>query len=140
MFVKIENGVITERKVRLGGGQREVGTGNWVMPHDSVWSDEDALRCGWHRVAETEEPAYDFDTETLDSSIELVDGSPVQVWTVGPVDTEIRAQHRRRTERRDLRTAPLLLRAADPEQTMSAAQTRGALRVMARWILQQDPE
>ena len=139
MFVKIENGVVVERKTRLGGGQRDLAAGNWVTPHAGVWSDEDALRCGWHRVAETEVPDHDDEVEVAVSSVELVDGLPVLVWDVVPGDAAMVERKARRVKRVELRGSAAIARAANHAgPPLNDAQLRDAVRDIAAWVAAQD--
>jgi len=71
---------------------RHIDTGQWVMPPDGVWTAEQAEACGYFYVVPAVKPP-DSATDTSDSSVELVDGVPMQVWTSRPwTEDELKAQ------------------------------------------------
>lgn len=77
--------LILDNEIQSVGGlpnaARRLDTGQWLMPHAGQWTDAQAAACGYLPVVETERPP-DTETTTSDSSIELIDGVPTQVWTV----------------------------------------------------------
>lgn len=62
-------------------GARRLDTGQWVTPPAGIWTDSLLAACGWLPVTETPRPD-DTDTATHDYSVELVDGTPTETWTV----------------------------------------------------------
>ena len=61
-------------------GARRLDTGAWVTPPPDGWTPALLAACGWHPVTEAPRPA-DTTEGTHDSSIALLDGLPVRVWT-----------------------------------------------------------
>ena len=79
MYARVVNNTIDT----LGGlpnGARRLDDGAWVTPPKDAWTQSDLEACGWFEVQETLRPD-DTDTMTHDRSVELVDGTPVVVWT-----------------------------------------------------------
>ena len=61
-------------------GAQRLDTGAWVTPPPDGWTPALLAACGWHPVTEAPRPA-DTTEGTHDSSIALLDGLPVRVWT-----------------------------------------------------------
>lgn len=87
---------------------RRLDTQEWVTPLNGVWTTEQAEACGYFYVVPAVTPP-DTDTETWISSIELVAGTPRQVWTARPwTEQELKAKEVARLQE-ELEHARLLL-------------------------------
>ena len=64
----------------LPAGARRLDAGEWVTPPGGAWTPELAAACGWFEVTETPRPDP-IDGGTHESTVQLVDGLPVRVWT-----------------------------------------------------------
>ena len=71
----------TERSPR--SGERRTDTGEWVTPPNREWADDDLAACGFVAVVPAVRPD-DTGTHTADRSVQVTDGTPVEVWTVRP--------------------------------------------------------
>jgi hypothetical protein len=71
----------------LPAGARDLTTGEWVTPHERLWTPGQAAACGWFPVTAVARPA-DTAQETWDYSITLVGGLPTEAWTERPKTQE----------------------------------------------------
>ena len=62
---------------------QRLDTGEWVL---GLTDDGDLAACGWLVVTETPRPS-DTDTTTWQSTVEVVDGAPMQVWVEAPLSS-----------------------------------------------------
>ena len=75
--------IINNEKITLGNpptGARRLDTGAWVTPPKDGWTPDLLAACGWHEVTETPRPEP-AEGGVWESTVELVDGLPVRVWT-----------------------------------------------------------
>ena len=75
--------IINNEKITLGSpptGARRLDTSAWVTPPKDGWTPDLLAACGWHEVTETPRPAP-VEGGVHESTVELVDGLPVRVWT-----------------------------------------------------------
>lgn len=80
MFALIVDGQITDVRGALPHAARSLSSGEWVCPPDGAWATGQHEACGWFVVEEPPAPS-DTLTTTFTSDVQLVDGSPVVVWT-----------------------------------------------------------
>jgi hypothetical protein len=81
MWAEIVDGAVAATRGRLPGSLRRVDSGAWVCPPDGSWSDVEAALCGWFQVAEVAAPAVTA-AQVAEPSIGVVNGLPVQQWTI----------------------------------------------------------
>tara|TARA_R110002110_G_scaffold27001_1_gene98782 strand:- start:19 stop:441 length:423 start_codon:yes stop_codon:yes gene_type:complete len=73
-FARIEDGSIVEMTDRLPNGAR-LPSGAWMVPYKREWSAAQMVSVGWFDVVRAIKPeGYS------DSSVELVGGTPVEMW------------------------------------------------------------
>lgn len=92
---------------------RRLDAGQWVMPLDRQWTDEQAAACGYLPVVDAARPA-DTATDTYERSVDLVAGVPTVVWTPRPWSTEELAAREVEVLRREQEAAQAAL---TPDQT-----------------------
>ena len=62
---------------------RRQDTGQWVTPPPDGWTPELLAACGWYELTGTPRPAP-VQGRVHESTVDLVDGLPVRVWTWRP--------------------------------------------------------
>jgi hypothetical protein len=79
--------LVTDGAIRSTGplppAARRLDTGDWLSPHAGRWTDEQAAACGYLPVVRVPRPP-DTETTTHDYSVELIEGTPTEVWTPRP--------------------------------------------------------
>lgn len=81
--------VIDGQILSVGGlprAARDLDTGEWVTPPDRQWTDALAATVGYLPVARTPRPS-DMTTDWV-RSVEMLAGTPTEVWTAEPWTTE----------------------------------------------------
>jgi len=113
---------------RLPASARRLDTGAWVMGLDTAPADAVAA-CGWLPLVDPGRPAP-ADGQTVERSVELVEGIPTVVWTQRPLTAD-EAFAREQAQAPDVTTALAARLAADSPAALGPAD-RGARRIPAR--------
>jgi hypothetical protein len=124
--------------VLFPGSAKLLATGQLIMPPGGLAEADVATQeaCGYFVITETPPPTV-TETQRYEYTIELVDGRPVQVWTVREESTDERTERLRAMARvtlRDIQRAQTFISRSDTFQALSAptlAQTRDHLKMVS---------